>query len=224
MLQLADHFFISADVCEMFVNLMLVSWTSGTNCAHFYNISIGKTWLLTMLPARWSLSLDMSTEHVWDSFYLYCLLQDHIQSGTVLEVRHDAPSHAERLRPALEARNRRMAGPGQEEWNHACNLCCWVYQDEDGSFKALRSVVTDGVTLGHPCCAVHDCKEPLIAKKGARYCTLHAVRERNCAILECTQLADDGYKTCSLPAHRSLEDYKQMENRAMFQLKGRLER
>jgi hypothetical protein len=51
-----------------------------------------------------------------------------------LEVAHNAESQAARLRPALQARNMKMAGPGQEAWNHACELCCWVFKDENRVF------------------------------------------------------------------------------------------
>jgi hypothetical protein len=56
-----------------------------------------------------------------------------MERNAVLELDHNATSQAHRLRPALEARNRQMVGPGQEEWNHACDLCCWVFVDEDGN-------------------------------------------------------------------------------------------
>jgi hypothetical protein len=74
----------------------------------------------------------MDVDHVWDGFFLYSLLLDHAEHGAVLKLNHNAASQAMRIRPALQARNRRMRGTGQEEWSHACELCAWVYVDEDG--------------------------------------------------------------------------------------------
>ncbi|TFY52205.1 hypothetical protein EVJ58_g10145 [Rhodofomes roseus] len=221
---LAQHFYIASDVCEMFVNMMTVAWTSGTNCARFYNTSMRRSELDVLLPIQWATNMDMTTEWVWDGFLLYSLLLDHHEHGTVLEVSHDATNQADRLALALHARNARLAGPGQELWNHACDLCCWVSKDAGGSIRAVHSVVTDGVTLGHPCCAVHDCKEPLRNSKGARYCMVHVALENKCAVVECNQNAETGFATCSTAGHRALEDFKKLENKAMFQLKSRLER
>ena len=92
------------------------------------------------------------------------------------------------------------------------------------SSGGVRSVVTDGVGIGHPCCGIHDCKEPIVRSKGSRYCALHSDLEQQCAIIECTLPRDEGFRTCSAPAHRRLDDILRLENTAMFQLKNRLDR
>lgn len=86
------------------------------------------------MPTSWP-NLDMDVEDVYNSFFLYALLFDHHERGDIFELQHNAPSQAERLRPALEARNFRMAGTGQEEWNHICDLCCYIYQDDTGRWS-----------------------------------------------------------------------------------------
>jgi hypothetical protein len=86
------------------------------------------------MPTSWP-NLDMDVEDVYNSFFLYALLFDHHERGDIFELQHNAPSQAERLRPALEARNFRMAGTGQEEWNHICDLCCYIYQDDTGCWS-----------------------------------------------------------------------------------------
>ncbi|KAJ7212989.1 hypothetical protein GGX14DRAFT_360980, partial [Mycena pura] len=129
-IQSSEHFYTSAGLCELFTNMMVSAWTSGTNCARIYNTSIAHAALEPHLPRNW-LSLKIDIEDVFNSFFLYALLQDHHERDDILQLPHDAPSHAERLRPALEARNSRMAGTGQEEWNHYCDLCCHIYE-EDG--------------------------------------------------------------------------------------------
>lgn len=82
-------------------------------------------------------STSLDTERVWNSLFLYWLLQDTEERQTNLELDHDARSHAERLKPALRACNLRMVGPGQPQWNHACNLCCAITNSEGGGRGTL---------------------------------------------------------------------------------------
>lgn len=114
---------------------------------------------------------------MWDSFFLNGLLLDFKEPNDILELEHNVPDHAARLRPAIQAHNERMVGPGQELWNHTCEVCC-ASRELDGhtgmcSFNLLTgqtlidlvemlwAAVTDSVTLSHLCCGVHDCKVPL---------------------------------------------------------------
>ncbi|KAF8077601.1 hypothetical protein FPV67DRAFT_1614590 [Lyophyllum atratum] len=222
-IHIAQHVFISARTCELFSTMMVMSWTSATNCARIYNEGLVLKTISASLPAVYSKSLIMDVEDVWNAVFHHWLLQDAAERNDLLELEHNAPSQAERLRPALRARNLRMVGPGQDEWNHACDLCCWVNKNPTGELTYLRSTVTDGITIGHPCCSQHDCSIPLASVKD-HYCPAHGHREYECAVTTCTAMADDGYKTCSLREHRRLEDYTNQQNKAMFQLKHRLAR
>lgn len=78
---------------------------------------------VSRLSRLWEHSLDLRTETVWDAFFLNGLILDFYERKQTLELANNAPSSA-RLQPALQARNERMVGPGQELWNHACNICC----------------------------------------------------------------------------------------------------
>ncbi|KAJ7429546.1 hypothetical protein B0H11DRAFT_2405433 [Mycena galericulata] len=100
----SEHFYTSADLCELFANMMATAWTSGTNCARIYNASISKDSFQPFMPTNW-LSLQMDVDDVYNSFFLYALLLDHHEHQQVFELEHNASSQAERLRPALEARN-----------------------------------------------------------------------------------------------------------------------
>lgn len=111
---------------------ILLCRTSATNCARIYNDGLANNTLTPLLPAAYSKSLVMDVEDVWNALFYHWLLIDCLEHDEILQVEHDAPSQAERLRPALRARNRRMVGPGQDEWNHACDLCCWVDETPDG--------------------------------------------------------------------------------------------
>ena len=73
----------------------------------------------------------MDVDDVWNAFFTYSLCLDHHERQETMELPHSAPSQAERLCVLLEARNIRMAGTGQEEWNHACDLCCYIYRDPE---------------------------------------------------------------------------------------------
>ncbi|KAJ7037282.1 hypothetical protein C8F04DRAFT_1257200 [Mycena alexandri] len=198
----AEHFYTSADLCELFANMMATAWTSGTNCARIYNTSISKHVLEPLMPTDW-LSLQMDVDNVYNSFFLHALLLDHHERDAIFELEHNAPSQAERLRPALEARNIRMAGPGQEEWNHFCDLCCYIYQDENERWVSLRSNITDGTTMGHYSCTA---------------------LKKQCCVTTCTTAAQVGFRTCGLTDHRNTELYHYQRGKAMFQLKARLQR
>jgi len=88
---------------------------------------------------------------------------------------------------------------------------------------SVRSTVTDGVTIGRPCCAVHDCKEPLPTVKH-RFCQTHNQLIHLCAVENCQASVEPGFRTCKIKAHRNLEDWHNDQSKAMFQLKRRLER
>lgn len=85
------------------------------------------------LPAVYKKSLKLDVEDVWTGLFTYWLLEDCSERGIVLELGHKAKSEFHQLLPALQERNRRMVGPGQAEWNHACELCCWVQTLDDGT-------------------------------------------------------------------------------------------
>lgn len=90
------------------------------------------------------------------------------------------------------------------------------------SSDQLRSVVVDGITIGHPCCSQHDCPIPL-ASVSHRYCPVHSELEKQCSVSECENPASAGFKTCTESGHRELELQYQDRGKAMFQLKHRLE-
>lgn len=89
--------------------------------------------------------------------------------------------------------------------------------------EMLRSAVTDGITLGHPCCGVHDCKEPLRSQR-AHHCETHRDNDSKCAVIDCTNDASPKHATCENPEHRGLETSGVEAHTAMFQLRRRLER
>ncbi|KAH6871949.1 hypothetical protein BKA70DRAFT_1484028 [Coprinopsis sp. MPI-PUGE-AT-0042] len=224
LLQAAEHVYIDVRTCQLFTSMMIRSWTSATNCARIYNEGMKHEKFKSMLPAKYSKRLKLDTETVWNSLLLFWLLEDHLKTKTPLKLHHDATSQAYRLQPALKARNKSMVGPGHPDWNHACDLCCSVGPRRDGTIGAIRSVVVDGITIGHPCCDIHDCKEPLASNQD-RYCPPHLlVWKDRCAVVGCKSNSDEGFCTCSIQEHRAFETWLNVENKAMFQLHQRLKR
>ena len=89
--------------------------------------------------------------------------------------------------------------------------------------KCVSVVIMDGVTLGHPCCAVHNCKEPLVTSHNC-YCQCHKDENQICAVIGCKSPILHGSMTCNDPVHRRIEGVHLVCGQARFQLKERLHR
>jgi hypothetical protein len=83
--------------------------------------------------------------------------------------------------------------------------------------------VIDGITIGHPCCVIHDCKVPLESQRH-RYCPQHQDWEQKCAVEGCIAKAKPGSKACRSRICSAAEAKYQGigGGNAMFQLKNRL--
>ncbi|EIN11940.1 hypothetical protein PUNSTDRAFT_62687, partial [Punctularia strigosozonata HHB-11173 SS5] len=209
-LHVAQYTFLDRRLCELFTNQMVFAWTSATNCARVYNATMAQEieLLNSFLLDDRSFTIELDTERVLASFLLYSLSNDFEDRNDILELPQNITGTLERLQCAIRERNVRMAGPGQEHWTHLCDICSWHTTNEDGQDCIVRSVVTDGLTIGHPCCAVHNCQQPLPSAKGTRYCTTHQEREKKCAVDGCDAQAEPRHKTCSDRTHRSIEEYR----------------
>ncbi|KAJ7125515.1 hypothetical protein C8R43DRAFT_1090555 [Mycena crocata] len=215
-LQISGHIYIDIDLCELFSTMMVTSWyvlcllpcvftltlycrTSATNCARTYNDGLANQTVTSFLPAMWPYNFELDVEDVWNAFFLHNLILDHNARHLPLQLLHSAASQSERFRPALHERNARLAGTGQEAWNHACDVCCWFH-------------MRDGVLSFGP-------SSPTESRLAAL-----VVLFKTCVVTDCKRDADKGFRTCSLPDHRALESYHYLQGKAMFQLKHRLER
>lgn len=74
---------------------------------------------------------DLDGELVLDSFFMHALIRDKTKSQIVLQLPHNG-THGARLTMALDERNLRVAGTGQEMWGHACKDCAKIYTGADG--------------------------------------------------------------------------------------------
>lgn len=84
-------------------------------------------------------------------------------------------------------------------------------------------IVTDGVALGHPCCGVFRCTNPLQNNRH-RFCEAHYGNHNICAIADCTEAVEVDTKTCSIPAHQAMERLHVEKGKAAFTLTERLKR
>lgn len=105
--------------------------TSASNCTIIYNDGLASKTLSPSLPTIYAKSFILHVELVWDGLFLYWLLEDADEHEEVLELLHEVGGQRNRLQSALYDRNLWMAGPGQECWNHACEVCCWDETRED---------------------------------------------------------------------------------------------
>jgi len=156
LIQSSQKVFLDRVLCERFSNQMVMAWcvliplchmfdllmmhlfrTSSTNCAQIYNTEYDELRTSIEHLTCWKLSLRLDTEIVTNAFFLYSLLLDHGRRSDSLQLPHRASTNMDRIREALEARNTRMVGTGQPEWNHACNWCTKIYRSEDGTLGVL---------------------------------------------------------------------------------------
>ena len=84
-------------------------------------------------------------------------------------------------------------------------------------------VVIDGVTVGCPCCAVHNCKIPLQNNRH-RFCCNDAAQNLICVIIGCNSPVTPDHHTCSDPSHQEAEHIHCEQGQARFQLKEHLQR
>lgn len=104
--------------------MMLLSWTSATNCARIYNLTFSAH---NAKPPGWRFSCEATSEQVYDAFTILSLLEDCFSQRTTLVVPHIGQSK-ERFTEAVNARNNRFRLTGQPELLHYCNKCTRFYK------------------------------------------------------------------------------------------------
>ena len=84
-----------------------------------------------------------------------------------------------------------------------------------GSFHAITM---DGTSIGHPCCNMHNCTQPLL-KHHAHFCAGHKYKKNECVVTDCGAPVQPGFQACANSSHRALEQYRNEKGKAFFQLK-----
>lgn len=193
-------------------------------------------------PEDWPFERKLRVEHVWDAFTLQCLLNSCERTGSTLELPHTGAQQS-RFNVAVRQRNDFIQRTGQPELSHRCNKCVRYWKDErTGQITGKRvydtflsnthrscatgktsCVVVDGVTVGHPCCAVHNCHTPLASQRD-RFCPDHHHMLSVCAIVDCSRPIADGRRVCADPEHQAVEALYSLRGQSRFQLQERLQR
>ncbi|KAI4524967.1 hypothetical protein K525DRAFT_192646 [Schizophyllum commune Loenen D] len=193
--------FFEKDLVLHFEAQMVHQRASAEGIAETYNAALGGRQAIN----RGTLDESLQGSHVYNAFFLHCLLRDKERRKEVLELPHTG-LHADRLVNALHERNVRMQGVGQPQWAHSCDKCTSFFRDEHGHLRYVRAVVCDGVVMGHPCCSFGDvCRNPLENPKH-RFCAAHRFKDTLCFMATCSKPRTPGRLACDDPDHQAEEE------------------
>lgn len=194
--------------------------TSATNCVRIYNNTLSKN---NIPPPDWPFGFKLKTDHIWDSFIILSLLEDSHARQESLEVPHTG-AQKDRFTPTIKARNLRFRLYSQPELRHYCNKCVRFYHGPNKKVTHMVYVVViDGITVGHPCCAIHNCHVPL-ANNRHRFCPEDApLHDTICSIVGCSDPVLHGRLTCGKAEHQEVERIHRERGQARFQLQERLQ-
>lgn len=193
-----------------------------SNCAHFYNVSLSKG---AMLPPDFPFKFGLSGDHVWSRVVQLSLIKDLQLHGQVLEIKHGG-DHRDRFPAPIHACNLHICLYSQEELCHYCTKYTVLHDDDNNGApdQKFSVVVTDGVTVGHQCCGIHNCHEPL-ANNHDRFYPDHLLTHLCiCAIVNCERSVTPSTRTCDDPTHQAIEKAYTQCSQAHFQLQEHLQR
>jgi hypothetical protein len=137
--EVGEHQFVDRKVIDLWIDAMVISHTSATNCGRLYHRSFSR---YSLPPPDWPVGFTLTTEHVWDAFIIACLLDDCTRLKSQLIIPNNG-LQKDRFKKVMQARNLRFRLYGQPELNHRCDKCTRVYQGQE-----VWVVVVDGVTVG----------------------------------------------------------------------------
>jgi CxC6 like cysteine cluster associated with KDZ transposases len=85
----------------------------------------------------------------------------------------------------------------------------------------MTAGIHDGVSVCHVQCSEKNCTEPVPTQRSL-FCHSHRENIKKCCVYGCDSLAETGFRTCTLQAHRDFQTETNERNSAMFQLHARL--
>ncbi|KAF8577485.1 hypothetical protein K439DRAFT_1364649, partial [Ramaria rubella] len=182
-IQVTAHSYVEADLCHFIETKMAFSHASAQSISRVYNMAL-KMPGENQSNASTFLKQSMDSELILNAFFLHALLRGHTRQVVCLTLPHNG-GHNDRFTNALKERNFRIASTGQEMWGHACNDCAKMYTGQDGKIYHMTAGVTNGITVGHLCCQVHDCKVPL-QHPHHRFCPTHRHFNDLCCVKGCS--------------------------------------
>ncbi|KAG1725787.1 uncharacterized protein EDB91DRAFT_1254595 [Suillus paluster] len=197
---------------------------SAQACANIYDSALSMRDENQLQDAGWQFGFKLKNEHIWDTFIILALTEDCDRCGVLLDVPNDG-AQTHRFPAAMQARNERIVYEGQPELRHYCDTCMWTYWNDDGSARKVQVVVTDGLSMGRPCCNVFQCRNPL-SNNRSRFCWQHLNEglDNICAVVDCDMPVLPGWKACTLPAHQEMECLHGEKMRTNFQATKRLQK
>ncbi|GJE98851.1 hypothetical protein PsYK624_150880, partial [Phanerochaete sordida] len=220
MFEVGEHQFVDRRLVLHWMSSMGHSWTSAYGCVQTYE-DLNSTAPVSPPFPEWQFSSALRIEHVWDAFTLLSLLEDSKKRSSPLCVPHGG-QHKDRFLDAVRQRNLRIRLTGQPEMHHRCKKCVRYYEGGPGGMRSVSCVVVDGVTIGHPCCAIHNCQEPL-ANQRHRYCQSHSAQNSICAIQGCEEpIGAPNTLVCNNAVHRKIWTRHKERGQARFTLAARL--
>ncbi|KAF8232726.1 hypothetical protein L208DRAFT_1561138, partial [Tricholoma matsutake] len=83
-IQIGEHQFAEWRLIQLWITLMFISWTSATNCACLYDLSLNQS----ESHSDWLFGFMLTMEHIWDGFVLWALLEDCQQQSATLNIPH----------------------------------------------------------------------------------------------------------------------------------------
>jgi len=123
-LQIGEHQFAETTLVNMWISMMLFSWTSASNCARIYNTT--SQLLQSSVPAiPWPFSRSVTSSQVYDAFTLLSLLEDYQLQNMPLVVAHKGSlDGGNRFTEAVRLRNEHFRlHLGKTELLHYCTKC-----------------------------------------------------------------------------------------------------
>ncbi|PBK61320.1 hypothetical protein ARMSODRAFT_897040, partial [Armillaria solidipes] len=213
--------YFEVGLIEVFRQAMVTLHASATGLAQWYNDGLQSP--ATNVPNNFVLNNKLTAELVYEAFFLHGLLLDAYNRGASLSLPNSGEQR-DRMDKALEERNKRMVGTGQEFWAHRCKVCMQLFEGPDGKIYAADAGTMDGVTMGFPCCSVEGiCRIDLKTPK-ERFCPAHSDRKDKCFVAGCDLPPDKENKSlaCSTPAHHERElEVRRRTHKGMRELLAR---
>ena len=107
---------------------------SATNCAQIYDLALSQRQESDIKNGGWEFGMKLQTEHVWDAFVLWSLIQQHEVRYDIVKVPHTG-DQKHRFTKLMEARNQFVIDNGQDEVAHYCDKCMRTWEDDDGTIR-----------------------------------------------------------------------------------------
>ncbi|KAK0433594.1 hypothetical protein EV421DRAFT_1718445, partial [Armillaria borealis] len=213
--------YFEVKLIEVFQQAMVTLHASASGIVQWYNDGLQTP--ATNVPNNFVLNNKLTAELVYEAFFLHGLILDAYNRGVSLTLPNGGEQR-DRMDRALEERNKRMVGMGQEFWAHRCKICMQLFQGSDGKIYAADAGTMDGVTMGFPCCSVEGICHIDLKTPKERFCPSHSDRKDKCFVAGCDLPPDKENKSlaCSTPAHHERElEVRRRTHKGMRELLSR---